>query len=354
MADKINVCIIGAGNISNTRHIPSLKRLKSKVNIVGIISDKEKNIKRTQDKWHIKNTLLLSGDYKKDLELLKNCEWFKDVDAVAIGTPPHKHYSTVKLALTMNKHTLVEKPMMMNKKECDEMIELAKKQKKQFAVMHNFQFARQMQKLTEIIDSKEYGNIVSVTEVQFTNKDRRLPEWYNELPLGLFYDEAAHFIYLLQRHCGEIKVVNACKIDDNPKVATPLTLNADCVAGKVPVHMMLNFNSPICEWYYIVNFKKCLFVYDFFKDILIKVNTDNQHLSKDILKNDFKYTFDYWGKFVGNGFRMISGNLLYGQEVVFEKYINGILTGKYDKDIQAEKGRETVIAMNDIVNEALK
>ena len=38
----------------------------------------------------------------------------------------------VKMCLKLKKHTLVEKPMMMNQEECDELIELAKKQKRQF------------------------------------------------------------------------------------------------------------------------------------------------------------------------------------------------------------------------------
>ena len=50
MNDVINVCIVGAGNISNTRHIPALKKLKN-VNIIGILSDKQKNIDRTLAKW---------------------------------------------------------------------------------------------------------------------------------------------------------------------------------------------------------------------------------------------------------------------------------------------------------------
>jgi predicted dehydrogenase len=35
---KINVCIIGGGNISNTRYIPALKKKKN-VNILGVTSN---------------------------------------------------------------------------------------------------------------------------------------------------------------------------------------------------------------------------------------------------------------------------------------------------------------------------
>ncbi len=352
MKEMVNVCIIGAGNISNSRHIPALKKLKN-VKIIGAISNRQKNLDKTLKKWKIPNQLLLTDgkDLKKQLE---SCPFWKEVDAVVIGTPPKQHYPLVKACLELKKHTLVEKPMMMNKEECDELISLAKKQKKQFCVMHNFQYAKQMLKLNEIIESKKYGEIVSITEVQFTNRNRRLPEWYNDLPLGLFFDEAAHFIYLLQKHCGKLEIEECHAVYDTVKEATPITLNVDAKAGTVPVHMMLNFNTPICEWYYMVSFKEVLYIYDFFKDILIKVPTDNEHLGKDILKNSFTYTRQYWWGFIKNGFKMISGNLLYGHNVVLGKFVDGILTGKYDSSIQAEKGRETVISMNDIVDKVNK
>ena len=348
----INVCIIGAGNISNTRHIPALKKLRN-VNIVGVISNKQKNIDRTNTKYHIPNELLLT-DTSKDEARLKKCDWFKEVDAVVIGVPPKKHYDLVKLCLNLNKHVLVEKPMMMNEEECDELIDLSKSKKKQFCVMHNFQYADQMRKLTKYIEDKTYGDIVSITELQFTNRFRRLPEWYNDLPLGLFYDEAAHFIYLLQKHGGELSIENAHAIYNEAKDATPITLNIDARAGKTPVHMILNFNTPICEWYYMVSFEKVIFIYDFFKDILIKVKTDNEHMSKDVLRNSFHYTFQYWWGFIKNGFKMVTGNLMYGHDIVLGNFINAIVDGKSDENIQAEKGRETVVSMNEILKKVNK
>jgi predicted dehydrogenase len=244
--------------------------------------------------------------------------------------------------------------MMMSKEESDELIDLAKSKGKQFCVMHNFQYADQMRKLNKYIENKTYGEIVSITELQFTNRFRRLPEWYNDLPLGLFYDEAAHFIYLLQKHGGKLSIENAHAVYNDGKEATPITLNVDAHAGKVPVHMILNFNTPICEWYYIVSFDKVIFVYDFFKDILIKIKTDNEHMSGDILRNSFSYTFQYWWGFIKNGFKMVTGNLLYGHNVVLGNFINAIITGDKDNNIQAEMGRETVISMNEIVKKVNK
>jgi scyllo-inositol 2-dehydrogenase (NADP+) len=349
--DKIKVCIIGGGNISNSRHIPALKKLKN-VEIVGVMSRSETSLRKTQNKNHFKNEMIINNP-KNDIETLSKCDWFKDVQAVVIGVPPKQHYPLAKMCLQLGKNVLVEKPMMMNKDECEELIKLSKQKHLKFCVMHNFQFANGMLKLNEIIKSKKYGEIVTITEMQFTNRERRLPVWYNDLPLGLFYDEAAHFIYLLQKHCGKVNIDSAyAKYNSND--ATPALLSVSAQAGKIPVQMLLNMNSPICEWYYIVSFKKEMFIYDFFKDILVRVHTDNEHLGRDIIHNDFAFTFKYWFEFIKNGFKLVTGNLLYGHDIALGRFIDSIITNKDDDCISAENGEETVITMNEIIKKVNK
>lgn len=353
MKEKIKVCIIGGGNISNTRHIPALRKIKN-VEIVGVISSNVKKLDLTCKKHKISNKLLVN-DPKNDIEKVERCEWFKEVDAVIIGTPPQQHYPLVKMALLLKKDVLVEKPMTMNEKEAQELIDLAKQNNLLFNVVHNFNYTSGMKKINKIIDEHKYGDIVSITEVQFTNRDRRLPHWYNELPLGLFYDEAAHFIYLLEKHGGKITVENAHAIyNENKDDKTPRLMSVDALAGKVPVHMFLNFNSPVCEWYYIINFKKRIIIYDLFRDIEINLPTDNEHYSKDILKNDLSKTFQFWFKFIKSGFKMVTGNLLYGHDVVLKKFIDSVITRDIDPNLSSEVGKNTVKYMNQIIEKVNK
>lgn len=219
--------------------------------------------------------------------------------------------------------------------------------------MHNFQYARKMQQLNELVATKKYGDIQTITEVQFTNHDRRLPEWYNDLPMGLFYDEAAHFMYLLELHAGKLTIDNSHAVyDSDPEKTTPRTLTVNATAGTVPVTMMLNFQSPVCEWYYIVNFKKRIVIYDFFKDILIDIPTDNEHLAGDILRSALLQTWQFWSQFIANGFRMVTGNLLYGHDVVMQKYITAVSDGDIDRNLTAENGRTNVVSINEIVEKA--
>lgn len=349
---KVRVAIVGAGNISNTRHIPALKKI-ARAEIVGAIGIKAKNVERTIKKHRIPNSLVIKN--KSATKAMQECDWFKGVDAAVIGAPPRDHYLLVKAALLNNKHVLVEKPMMMSQAECDELIALAKEKRKLFYVMHNFQYAAQMQKLNRIVTSKLYGDIESITEVQFTNHDRRLPEWYNDLPFGLFYDEAAHFLYLLERHAGPVQINNSYAVyDADESLQTPKTLTVNARAGSVPVTMQLNFCSPVCEWYYVVNFKKHILIYDFFKDILIKLPTDNEHYAKDILLNSVRHTVQYWVQFFTNGVKMMMGNLLYGHEAVLSGFIGAIAGEAVDPYLTADNGRTNVISMNEIISTANK
>lgn len=350
--NKVRVAIIGAGNISNTRHIPALKKV-SQAEILGVLSNKLNRAKNTAHKHGIQHVGTISGKLDKDVAALKKLAWFNDIDAVVIGAPPHRHYELVKLSLELDKHVLIEKPMMMNKAECDELIALAKKKDKIFYVMHNFQYAGKMLKLNEIIESGRDGEIQSITEVQFTNHDRRLPEWYNDLPMGLFYDEAAHFMYLLERHAGKLVIDNSYAVyDKDKKVQTPRTLTVNATAGKVPVTMVLDFHSPVCEWYYIVNFTKRIYIYDFFKDILISLPTDNEHLAGDVLKNSIRHTWQYWWQFITNGVRMATGNLLYGHDAVLRSFIEAVQGGEVDEYLTAPNGRTNVLSINEIIEKA--
>jgi scyllo-inositol 2-dehydrogenase (NADP+) len=303
---KIKVAIIGAGNISNTRHIPALKKLNN-VEIVGVVGVRNRNIERTVKKYKILHSLLIKDGLI--YEAMKNSDWLKEVDAVVIGAPPRDHYPMAEASLRLNKHVLVEKPMTMNEAEADKLIALAKQSNKQLCVMQNFQYTSGMRKLEDIISRGGLGAISSYYEFQFTNRRRRLPEWYYDLPLGLFYDEAPHFMYLLEKFGGPLKIDNAfaqygAEKNDN----TPKLLNVSLKAGEF-------------------------------------------HFAADILKNSLRTTSQYWAGFIKNGFKMVGGNLLYGHEVVMRKFIDAIAEGRnVDADISGEAGKRTVAYMQAIVD----
>lgn len=348
----INICIIGAGNISNTRHIPAIRKTPG-LRIVGIISNDPQKLRRTKESNpDIQNEFLYECLPEEDgRTVLARCQWFmENVDAVVIGTPPKQHYPLVKACLQLGKHVLVEKPMMMNVEQCEETLQLAREQGLVLNVMHSFQFASGMLKLGELVKQGKLGQLESIVELQLSNRQRRLPVWYNDLPLGLFYDEAAHFFYsAINFGDGPLQVRNAHAQFNPSGENTPKFLEAQLLAGTVPVQMFMNFNSPICEWGLLLLGTEKIAIYDYFKDILILMDNDQLHLAKNVLKASLQFSWGFWKGFVKNGVKMVSKRLFYGHDLAIEKFVEAIKTGTSDPRISAERGRDVVRAMNEVV-----
>lgn len=351
---KIKVCVIGAGNITNTRHIPALQKT-GEFEIVGVVSDEQKKLDRTRTQHPFTNELLIDSDSGKVFEQLQACDWFvNEVEAVVIGTQPYKHFEITKACLLLDKHVLVEKPMMMDVQQCKEVSDIANKNGKILYVMHNFQYADSFMKMERKLKDGEYGDLTSILELQLTNRARRLPKWYNELPLGLFFDEAAHFFYTAYRLGGDIKILNAHAQYGKAKEETPMHLSIQSRAGEIPVQMFINFNSPVCEWMAILFCEKKIVIYDYFKDIIVEASNDGMHGAKDVLRVCLQYTWTFWKGFVTNGFRMVTHNLLYGQYTVMGKYAKAIKNNEIDPALSAECGMRVVDAMNQVVLQVKK
>lgn len=81
------------------------------------------------------------------------------VNAVVIATPAKTHYELVKKALLKDKHVYVEKPFTLNVAEAEELVELVKKKDKKLMVGHLLEYHPAVEKLKELIDNGELGNI---------------------------------------------------------------------------------------------------------------------------------------------------------------------------------------------------
>ena len=105
--------IIGTGNIAN-QFAEDFKFVK-KGKIVGVASRTKRKAEAFANKYGIENTY---GSYEA---IVKD----PSIDIVYIATPHTFHKEHTLLALNNNKHVLCEKPFAVNKKEVNEMIQLA-------------------------------------------------------------------------------------------------------------------------------------------------------------------------------------------------------------------------------------
>jgi predicted dehydrogenase len=89
-----------------------------------------------------------------------------EISAVAIATPAHTHYELAKNALLAGKSVLVEKPLTTNSDDAAELIDLAKRQGLVLMVDHVYVFSPAVQKMRELIDSGDLGQLFFIDSVR--------------------------------------------------------------------------------------------------------------------------------------------------------------------------------------------
>src|SRR6185503_20631120 len=91
-----------------------------------------------------------------------------EVQAITCGTAPFAHERVIRSALEAGKHVLTEKPFTMTVQEGEELVALAREQGKVLAVVHNFQFARSVQRLRHWMDQGRIGRVRAVWAIQLS------------------------------------------------------------------------------------------------------------------------------------------------------------------------------------------
>ena len=253
---------------------------------------------------------------------LSQVSWINDVDAVTVATSPFSHYRIIKQALQMGKHVLTEKPFTMTLSEGTELVKLAKARGLCLAIVHNFQFARSTKKLLTDLSAGRIGTIRSVNAIQLGNPNRRLPKWYEELPLGLFYDESPHLLYLMRLVAGEIELSQALTFPSSMGLKTPARIDAMFRSPLFdgPTWLHCNFESPVSEWYLAIFGEKRLAIVDVFRDIYLSLPNDGEHNTRTVFRTSVTATWQHFFQHVTSGLPHLTGRLSYGNEEVFSRF----------------------------------
>lgn len=107
-----------------------------------------------------------------------------DIDAVVLATPAETHYTMAKTALNHGKHVFVEKPLTYNMAEADDLLHLAKEQRRVIMVGHTFLYNEAVHKVKEYIDSGELGDIyyISTQRLNLGKVRTDVNAWWNLAP----------------------------------------------------------------------------------------------------------------------------------------------------------------------------
>jgi predicted dehydrogenase len=121
------------------------------------------------------------------------------VDAVAIATPVFTHYELAKQCLEAGKHVLLEKPMTSSFAQAEELISLAASQKLTLMCDHTFLYTGAVQKMKEMIQHNELGNIRYIDSM-------RINLGICQSDVNVLWDLASHDISICMYILGEMPV----------------------------------------------------------------------------------------------------------------------------------------------------
>lgn len=311
----MKIVLIGCGNITSTRHIPSVRALN--YSVVGVVGVRRDAVAAAGSAFEGAKTFI--GDLANET----GPDWLAEADLFIVGTPPRTHVPlVVALDRFQQARTLSEKPFVVSEEDV-RCIRLATLDR--ISVMHNFQFARGFLRVKRLIAEGRIGEVRSVRALQWSTKDRRLPEWYRDLPLGLFWDESAHFVYLVTDLVGELALDRAwASRSSDPEDPTPSVVGAffESPTG-APVEMSMNFDAAISEWGLVIAGNRGTLIYDLFRDIPVILPHDGLHTAKQILRTSALATAQHWFHTVVNGQRYLRKRHLYGIDEVICRAAEG-------------------------------
>ncbi len=311
MPPAIKIAVVGCGWVAQHRHLPVLLS-NAAFEVVGVIDRKPGRAESIAQKLGLRRFAQAGA--------LKDVAWVDEIDALTVATAPMAHYRLVKEGLDLGKHVLTEKPFTMTIPEGEELIATAQAGDRRLAIVHNFQFARSTKKLLAEIASGALGAVRGIDAVQYGNPGRRLPEWYEDLPLGLFYDESPHLLYLMRAVAGPLRLSQAMSANSQCGLATPARVDAWFESAKgYPIHLSCNFESPVSEWYLVVFGEKRLGIVDVFRDIYLSLPNDGAHDTSHVLRTSLVATFQHWLQHVTSGIPHLQGRLFYGNDEVFAR-----------------------------------
>lgn len=342
----LRVGIVGCGQVAQESHIPALRKSKS-AEIVAVCDKKEDLARSVAKKFNIDRY------YVEFAAMLEN----ERLNVVNICTPPRMHPSLSIEAAEAGCHILVEKPMALTVKECDEMITAAENHRVSLGVVHNELFKPVVVKARSIVQDGGIGDLTGVA-IQFSrgkdddwivNKDH----WCHELPGGIFGDMLPHTIYLALEFLGELEPVAV----HTRKLSRYEWMQIDEVYIILKGKNGLGAVISSCNWpkataiIDIFGTKTNLHV-DIYNAVLTKYGGRGSSRPSRALEN-LSQSFQQVACTVSTAAKKIMGRYHTGDYICIQKFIEGIQNDA-EPPVTAEEVREVVKVFEKITNQIEK
>ena len=200
---ELKVGIVGCGKIAEF-HAKALLKIPG-CKLVAACNRTEGKLAKFTERYHIRGYLSAS-------EMIRS----EHLDAVTICTPHPSHARVTIECLNERCHVLVEKPLAVSVRECDEMIKAARLNKVLLGTLVQRRFYKPCMRIHEALARGKMGSPILGEAVMFGWRSK---EYYESDPWRgswsgeggrVLLTQASHQIDLLNWYMGEIKSIQGC------------------------------------------------------------------------------------------------------------------------------------------------
>lgn len=193
IAGKIGVAVIGAGNFAQAFHLPNLKSLSNKYQIVAIADTVGTVANSTAKRCEASYA---TTDYR---EVIAD----DNVDMVVITTRHNLHAKIATEAAKAGKAVLCEKPMAMNEEELDELVGVLQETKASYMVGFNRRFSPAAVRVKKVLSGASSGRTPLVINYRVNTEHLPPDHWvFSEEGGGRIIGEACHMFDLFNYFTG--------------------------------------------------------------------------------------------------------------------------------------------------------
>lgn len=212
--DRLGVALVGLGYYSTDLLAPALQQTKN-CYLSGIVTGTPSKAETWKKKFNIPDKNIY--DYKNFDQVANN----PDIDVVYVVLPPSMHREYVIRAANAGKHVWCEKPMAMTAKECQDMIDACRKNKRSLAIGYRLHHEPNTQEYRRIVNNQLLGKVQKLN-CAAGYRDGRTNHWKQNKALGggVLYDMGVYAIQGARLGTGmePITILSATTSTTRPEV----------------------------------------------------------------------------------------------------------------------------------------
>ncbi len=337
--ERVSVAIIGVGIIGRY-HAECISKI-NEIDLKVLVDVNEELVRKEAERFKVE----WCTDYTKILDR-------KDIDAAIICTPHHLHAPIAIDFMKAGKHVLVEKPMARTVRECDEMINTARKCGVKLGIVFQHRTHPHAIMAKRFIDEGKLGSLYRASLEYVTFRSQGYYEsatwrgrWATEGG-GVLINQAIHFIDLFQWFVGLKPVRLVAFINNlfhNIEVEDIASAIIEFENGAQGIMQFSTIDSPHYTRI-VLRGTKALLIYE--EDLKVAVNEPPIDEGVKAKERGFSPKFE-WHRYIYDDLLSLE-KLEKGHRAVLRDFARAIIEDK-EPMVTGEEGRKSVEIANAIV-----